>query len=148
VSDSALKKMKHVIKRVWRFRNRTDLSLEQIAEIMNPSVRGWFNYYGKFYKSRLQIIARYINTHLVKWARSHFRRQHSDRQKMFDWLRNEYCRRPRLMSHWEILRFTDGSRMTRECPVRFYEQLGVRFPRLTHREFDSIFAIIYKYKSI
>jgi RNA-directed DNA polymerase len=104
VSDSALKKMKHVIKRVWRFRNRTDLSLEQIAEIMNPSVRGWFNYYGKFYKSRLQIIARYINTHLVKWARSHFRRQHSDRQKMFDWLRNEYCRRPRLMSHWEYFK--------------------------------------------
>lgn len=104
VSDLALKKMKHVIKRVWRFRNRTDLSLEQIAEIMNPSVRGWFNYYGKFYKSRLQIIARYINTHLVKWARSHFRRQHSDRQKMFDWLRNEYCRRPRLLSHWKYFK--------------------------------------------
>ncbi len=29
-------------------------------------------------------------------------------------------------------RFTDGSRMTRECPVRFCEQLGVKLPRLTH----------------
>jgi hypothetical protein len=26
--------------------------------------------------------------------------------------------------------------MTRECPVRFCEQLGVKFPRLTHREVE------------
>jgi hypothetical protein len=36
-----------------------------------------------------------------------------------------------------VSRSTDGSRMTRECPVRFCEQLRVKFPRLTHPPWDK-----------
>jgi hypothetical protein len=104
VSNLALKKMRFVIKRVWKFRHRSDLKLDQIAELINPSIRGWFNYYGKFYRSRLQKIAKYLDAHVVKWARCHFRRQHPDRQMLFDWLRKEYRRRPKLLAHWEYFK--------------------------------------------
>lgn len=104
VSDSALKKMKHAVKLGWRIRHRSDLKLEQIAEFINPVVRGWFNYYGVFYSSRMQIIAKYIDAHLVKWARRHFRRKYPHRTMLYDWLCDEFRKCPRLFSHWEYFK--------------------------------------------
>ena len=57
VSDSALKRMKHPVKMALRIRHRSDLRLKQIAEFINPVVRGWFNYYGVFYSSQDQLVS-------------------------------------------------------------------------------------------
>ena len=32
---------------------QTDKSLDELAQMINPVVRGWINYYGNFYKSAL-----------------------------------------------------------------------------------------------
>jgi hypothetical protein len=54
VSSDALKRIKYKIKWEWNLRRPSDLTLERIAEFYNPVIRGWFNYYGKFYASRIR----------------------------------------------------------------------------------------------
>lgn len=67
VSKTALKAMRAKIRRD-DVRNRTDLSLEEIANWYNPILQGWLNYYGSYYKSGLYPIWRHFNKTLVAWA--------------------------------------------------------------------------------
>ena len=41
---------------------------------INPQVRGWIGYYGAFYRSKLYVIARRIDQHLVRWVMRKFER--------------------------------------------------------------------------
>ena len=53
VSNKAAKSIRATI-RSWRLgATRNNQSLEEIAKFVNPFVRGWVNYYGRFYKSAL-----------------------------------------------------------------------------------------------
>jgi hypothetical protein len=53
VSKKALKAMRQEIRLRWKLHLRSDLSLEELAEKYNPVIRGWIQYYGKFYKTEL-----------------------------------------------------------------------------------------------
>ena len=44
-------------------------SIVGIAKILNPMIRGWINYYGKFRKSMLHPVFKLLNNRLVRWAR-------------------------------------------------------------------------------
>jgi hypothetical protein len=46
---------------------RTESELKELAKSINPTLRGWINYYGKFYSSALRAIARYLNEDLSRW---------------------------------------------------------------------------------
>ena len=46
--------------------SRSDKSLNEMAEASNPVIRGWINYYGKFYKSALNKVLECINDRLAK----------------------------------------------------------------------------------
>jgi RNA-directed DNA polymerase len=52
VSSKALTTIRQTT-RSWNFRNRSDLSLQEIARMYNPLLRGWLAYYGKFYPSAM-----------------------------------------------------------------------------------------------
>ena len=39
--------------RAMRIHRRTNLSLDDLARWLNPIVRGWMNYYGRFYRSAM-----------------------------------------------------------------------------------------------
>ena len=52
VSKSALNAMRAKTK-AYNLRNRTDLSLKDIARWYNPVLQGWINYYGKYNRSAL-----------------------------------------------------------------------------------------------
>ena len=47
--------------------------------MFNPIVRGWINYYGRFYKSRLYPVLGSINDGLVRWAMRKYKRLHGHR---------------------------------------------------------------------
>jgi RNA-directed DNA polymerase len=47
VSTKALKAMRQTTRQL-NYRNRTDLSLEEISRLHNPVLRGWIAYYGRF----------------------------------------------------------------------------------------------------
>ncbi|MEL7048936.1 MAG: group II intron reverse transcriptase/maturase, partial [Pseudomonadota bacterium] len=64
VSLKALKDMRATTRRL-NYRNRTHLSLRDIARLHNPILRGWIAYYGRFYPSALYPMIRHFNTTLV-----------------------------------------------------------------------------------
>ena len=72
VSVTAMKSMRAETRR-RNFRNQTDLSLNDIAKIYNPDLRGWINYYGRYMPSALNQVLRHFNKTLVKWAMRKFK---------------------------------------------------------------------------
>jgi hypothetical protein len=40
--------------RRWRLHHRSDKSLQDLAEMYNPIIRGWIGYYSTFYRTQLR----------------------------------------------------------------------------------------------
>jgi hypothetical protein len=55
-------------------RRQTQLSLQDIARQLNPLLRGWIRYYGRYAPSALYPLLRYVNHTLVAWAMRKFKR--------------------------------------------------------------------------
>lgn len=89
--------------RRWQLHRRTDLSLNDLAEWINPIIRGWINYYGKYYKKALYHIFFNLNRILFKWARRKFKRLKGSLSKAIDWFSKVAVRDPKLFAHWERL---------------------------------------------
>jgi RNA-directed DNA polymerase len=98
VSRDALKKMGGEVRR-WRINLRTTTDLAELAEWMNPVIRGWMTYYGKFYRTELDGLLRRINTYLVRWARRKFTRLRAFK-KAKRWWNGLLLRQPALFAHW------------------------------------------------
>ena len=99
VSKSALKEMRAEIR--W-LRKRSDFSLEDIAELYNPKLRGWTAYYGRFYPSAMYAVYRHFNKALVAWAMRKFKplRRHKIRAGRFiERIAKNDCH---LFYHWSI----------------------------------------------
>ena len=73
VSPSALKSMRETIRELG-LRHRTHVSMADIAEQLNPLLRGWIEYYGRFTPSALAPLYRYVNQTVRAWVRRKFRR--------------------------------------------------------------------------
>jgi RNA-directed DNA polymerase len=53
ISKKAILKISDEIRR-WKLHQRTAQSIEDLARLVNPKLRGWFNYYGRFNPSALR----------------------------------------------------------------------------------------------
>jgi len=67
VSPSALKSMKETI-RDLEIRRRTDVSMVDIARKINPLLRGWIEYYGRYTPSAITPLLLYVNQTLCAWV--------------------------------------------------------------------------------
>jgi len=92
--------------RDWHLNRRSGTDLAGLAGAINAQVRGWFNYYGVFYRSELSSIAVRIDEHLVRWAMQKFKRLRGLPSKAWRWLRAARQREPRLFAHWYLLAST------------------------------------------
>jgi len=50
------------------------LGLTEIAQWVNPVLRGWLNYYGRFYPSAMNSVWRHFNQTLIAWAMRKFQK--------------------------------------------------------------------------
>ena len=82
---------------------RSDKSLQDLAAIYNPYIRGWINYYGQFYRKQLRPTLLRIDTYLVRWARWKFKRLRRRHWGAREWLARVRCANPMLFSHWRFL---------------------------------------------
>src|SRR5229473_2488100 len=98
ISGDALKD-KGRINRGWRINLRTTSDLAGLAEWMNPVIRGWMNYYGKFYRTEMFALLRRINTYIVRWARRKFKRLRAFKRAK-RWWNGLLKREPQLFAHW------------------------------------------------
>ncbi len=102
VSREALKAMGLQVRR-WRLHLQVSSSLAELARWVNPIVRGWMQYYGRFYRSALYPLLKRINTYLVRWARKKYRRLHGFKKAHAWW--NALCARyPLGFAHWRWTR--------------------------------------------
>ena len=75
-------------------------SIVGIAQYLNPMIRGWVNYYGKFRASELTKVFRLLSNRLVRWARKRYKRYKTSIRKAFKWLQRIREQFPYLFHHW------------------------------------------------
>jgi hypothetical protein len=73
VSKDALKRMSEEV-RSWRIHLRTATELQDLAAWINPVVREWMTYYGRYYRTALNRLLKRINAYLVRWAQRKYKR--------------------------------------------------------------------------
>ena len=101
VSATALKAMRTTI-RDLKLRSRTDVSLADIARKINPLLRGWIEYYGRYMPSALRPFLRYVNLMLRAWAMRKFKRFAGHTTRTGRFLEKLSQTNPRLFVHWQI----------------------------------------------
>ena len=99
VSKKALKEMNAKTRKMG-FRNKTNLSIEEISKIYNPILRGWYNYYGRYYASALSPLWRHFNRTLIAWMMKKFKKVRS-KTMAGKILMRIAKQQPKLFIHWE-----------------------------------------------
>ena len=107
VSPKALKHIRLVIRRMGLHR-RTDRSLQEIAEMLNPVMRGWLNYFRHFYKSSLYPLLYHVNRILMRWAMRKYKRLRRRIKRAAYWLEHVKKNSPTLFAHWNFMQPTAG----------------------------------------
>jgi len=98
ISKNALKKISAEVQS-WRLYNRTGQDLIDVARYINPIVRGWMQYYGKFYRSMMYPLLSRINAYLMRWIRKKYKRLRAKKKAWKCW-RGIVERFPRMFAHW------------------------------------------------
>jgi group II intron reverse transcriptase/maturase len=101
VSSSALKAMRTTIREL-NFRHLTQLSLVDIARRVNPLLRGWIEYYGRYAPSALYPLLRYVNQTLRAWMMRKFRRFAAHKIRAGRFLERLARDNPDLFVHWRL----------------------------------------------
>jgi len=98
ISKEALKKISVTVRR-WRLDRKTGRTLADLARWINPIVRGWMQYYGRFNRSAMYRVLQRINTYLVRFLRNKFKRVRSFKKAKAGWQRitGQY---PKAFAHW------------------------------------------------
>jgi Group II intron, maturase-specific domain len=63
--------------RELRIHRHTNLSLNDLAEWLNPIIAGWMNYYGRYYRAALTPLLRRVSIYLRRWAGKEYKRLRS-----------------------------------------------------------------------
>jgi RNA-directed DNA polymerase len=100
VSDKAAKAIRRTI-RSWRLHRHSDKSLAEIAEYINPTVRGWLNYYGRFNKSIVVRALYTVNRYLLRWAVRKYKRFRLNPVAAWSWLGRVARHHTQLFAHWQ-----------------------------------------------
>jgi len=107
ISDEAGKSMRRVV-RGWRIHRMSDKSIEDLSRIINSVLRGWINYYGRFYKSALYPIFDQLNCALKHWAMRKYKKLRGRQRRARYWLGRIARREPNLFVHWRYVRPAAG----------------------------------------
>jgi RNA-directed DNA polymerase len=103
VSDEAAKRVRAQI-RSWRLHRRSRSTLADLARDINPIVRGWINYYGRFYPSALYPSLDRINDYLVRWIVQKYKRLRGRWMRARDALGRAARLYPGLFAHWRLVK--------------------------------------------
>jgi RNA-directed DNA polymerase len=102
ISNKAAQAIQGTI-RDWRLAaTRNNQSLEDIARLVNPSVRGWVHYYGRFYRSALTPVLRHLERALIRWACRKYKRLRRHYTNAAHWLGRLARRAPDLLVLWQM----------------------------------------------
>lgn len=76
-------------------------SIEDLAKLLNPIMRGIINYFGAYYRSELSNLYSQLNLKLKKWALRKYKKR-----SIMRWLRHLYLTQRDLFVHWKYCKPT------------------------------------------
>ncbi len=100
VSRDAMKAMRQTV-RGWHLQLKCDKELSDLSNMFGPVLRGWANYYGRFYPTALKPLWRHVNDYLVRWMRRKYKRLARGLTRAARALGRLAERAPRSFVHWE-----------------------------------------------
>lgn len=107
ISNKAAKAIRQK-SRGWNWSLRSDKQLEDLAIMFNPIIKGWINYYGRYYKSALYPTLQCLERRLILWATRKYKRLRNHRRRAAQWLNRIARKQPNLFVHWRLLYATAG----------------------------------------
>ncbi len=101
VSNKAAKAIRDKF-RSWKLPQRSDKAIDDLSRMFNPIIRGWIQYYGRYYRSALYPTMRELNRDLALWAKRKYKKLRSHLRKAKHWIARISRRSPALFAHWQM----------------------------------------------
>lgn len=99
ISNAAKTSIRKAIRKVlnpqW-----TSGKLEAFAKVLNPKIRGWINYYGKFFKMRMIRMFNYLDSLIMRWIANKYKiTSKAETLEKFKRIKEEP---PLMFYHWQF----------------------------------------------
>lgn len=98
ISRDAKTHIREALRRIVNPRWST-MTLEGFAQLLNPKIRGWMNYYTRYSKYETNEVFYYLNTLIRKWIKNKYRI--AGKAKVYDKYRAIQQEAPGLFYHWQ-----------------------------------------------
>ncbi|MGF6267006.1 RNA-directed DNA polymerase [Paraburkholderia youngii] len=99
ISRKAAKAIRQTVRR-WRLHCRHTVELPDLAQEINPVLKGWLQYYGRFYRSALYAVFDSLDQYLVRWVRRKYKRLKDKVTRARELVVKIRHQRPGLFAHW------------------------------------------------
>ena len=101
VSKEAATSMREKVRQSG-MRLRSETSIQELATEYNPILRGWIEYYGRYYPTALNPVWTHFNRSLVKWAMRKYKKLRGKKIKASVFIQKIMKTQPELFAHWKL----------------------------------------------
>lgn len=101
ISNDAKKALRQEIKS-WHIQLKNEHALDDLSRMFNPVLRGWANYYCRFYKTAMYSIWQHMNRYLVRWVMRKYKRFAWHQRQAREWLNRVARANIGLFVHWQL----------------------------------------------
>jgi len=101
VSRDATKVMRQTI-RNWHIQLKSDKELVDIGNMFNSTLRGWHNYYSRFYESAMYAVWKHLNRYLTRWMRRKYKQLSGHKRKAAYELGKIARQNQKILFHWSL----------------------------------------------
>ena len=101
ISNQAAKAIRDTF-RSWRLPKRSDKAIEDLSRMFNPIIRGWLQYYGRYYRTALFPTWRGLDRDLALWAKRKYKKLRHHHRRARHWITRLSRREPELFAHWQM----------------------------------------------
>ncbi len=101
VSRVACKSMRQTI-RGWHLQSKGDKELADLSAMVDPILKSWQQYYGRFYGSAMSTVWKHVNAYLVRWLMRKYKRLARHKHRARRALGRLAQKFPRAFVHWRL----------------------------------------------
>lgn len=109
ISGKAAKRIRATMRQEWQLPKRTNMALHELAKEVDPILRGWIRYYGRFRPSELSGVFHVLNLALRTWVTRKYKRFRNRPRAAMEWLKRIAAKEPELFAHWKIVGLTPAT---------------------------------------
>jgi len=88
--------------RSWHIQLKNDQSLSELSSMFNAKIRGWHNYYGRFYRTAMSPTWQHLNWYLTQWVRRKYKRFARHKTRAREYLNRCAKANSNLFEHWKL----------------------------------------------